>query len=292
MPNAKRLEAELEADRAVLRAQLDQLEAQYAPSEIVGKASSLLGQAGRGIGGSAVGAARRNPGPLAVTGAGLAWMALKGVLQNSGSRVAYDSTRTQTARGLSQPTPPMAGFDARVAAADSAMKAEHSTSNFEGDISMTDAQTTNTRLNAAKARVYDTAESLRAKIEDGLDGLPDPAKERIRQARETAISVQARAEAEARHAAQVARTTAHDNPLLVGGLALAAGAALAMLLPRTQVEDRTIGAHRDRLFDEADRIFKDEKAKLTAAAEEAVAEGQRRVKETLATGDDTDRKAA
>ncbi|GAB5447996.1 hypothetical protein [Gymnodinialimonas sp.] len=287
MPSPKQIETELQAERDALRAQLTQLEAQFAPAELVARASGLLGQAGEG----AVKTARRNPGPLAVTGAGLAWMALKAATRSAGPRAAYDDTIHPTVGGLRQPTPPMAGFDARVAAADDAIKADQPHSILKGDLSMTDDTHTTPRLDAAKERLYDTADSLRARIEDGLDGLPDGAKDRIRQAREAAIAVHARAEAEAARAAQVARTTAHDNPLLVGGLALAAGAALAMMLPRTQVEDRTIGAHRDRLFDEADRVFQAEKAKLKAAAEEAVAEGQKRVKETLTSDDKVDEAA-
>ncbi|ABD56476.1 hypothetical protein [Jannaschia sp. CCS1] len=279
MPSTKRIEAELEAERDVLRAQLTTLEAQFAPEQIVGKATALMS----GLGGGAVDTARRNPGPLAVTGMGLAWMAVKAATRQTGPRISYDETVRPTVTGFSQPEPQMAGFDARVAAADRAMKADQTGTYQEGDDSMTDTNTT--RLSHAKERLYDSTEGLRARIEDGLDGLPDGAKHRIRQAREAAISVQARAEVEAARAARVARTTAHDNPLLLGGLALAAGAALAMMLPRTQIEDRTIGAHRDRLFDEADRIFQEEKAKLQAAAEDVVAEGQQRVKETLASAD-------
>ncbi len=284
MPSAKRIEAELAAERDVLRSQLTALEAQLAPSELVGKASDLLGQAGRGLCHTALTTARQNPGPLAVTGAGLAWLAIKAVTRSSAPQASYDNTIHPTAGGLSQPEPPMDGFDARVAAADRAMKADEVNDIREGEYSMTETTQTDTRLSHAKERFYETAETLRARIEDGLDGLPDSAKARIRQAREAAISVHARAEAEASRAAQAARNTAHDNPLLVGALALAAGAALAAMLPRTQVEDRTIGSHRDRLFDEADRVFREEKAKLQVAAETAVAKGQERVRDAL-TGD-------
>ncbi|UWQ94872.1 hypothetical protein K3728_14390 [Rhodobacteraceae bacterium M385] len=278
MPSMKRIEAELQAERDVLRAQLMVLETQFSPDRLVGKASAILG----GLGEGAVSTARKNPGPLALTAGGLAWMAVKAATRQNGPRIGYDASRNETVGGLRQPRPPMAGFDARVQAADSAMRAAQTAQSDEGEYSMTDT-TQQTRLSHAKERLYETTEGLRARIEEGLDGLPDGAKERIRKAREAAISVQARAEAEASRAARAARETAHDNPLLVGGLALAAGAALAMMLPRTQIEDRTIGAHRDRLFDEADRIFQEEKAKLQAAAEDAVAEGQKRVKESLAT---------
>lgn len=278
MPSMKRIEAELQAERDVLRAQLLALETQFSPDRLVGKASAMLG----GLGEGAVTTARKNPGPLALTAGGLAWMAVKAATRQSGPRVGYDETRNETVAGLRQPRPPMAGFDARVQAADSAMRAAQTAHSEEGEYSMTDT-TEQSRLSNAKQRLYETSEGLRSRIEEGLDGLPDGAKDRIRKAREAAISVQARAEAEASRAAQAARATAHDNPLLVGGLAFAAGAALAMMLPRTQIEDNTVGAHRDRLFDEADRIFKEEKAKLQSAAEDVVAEGQKRVKDALAT---------
>lgn len=287
MPSTERIEAELAVEREVLRTQLTALEAQFAPAKLVGKASSMLGHATKGLGEGAVNSARRNPGPLALTGAGLAWWAIKAATTAARPQATYDRSTQPTASGLRTPEPEMAGFDARVAAADHAIKADHSANMTEGEYDMSTTQTTqsNTRLSQAKERLYDTADTLRARMEDGLDGLPDGAKDRIRQAREAAISVQARAEIEARRAAEAARNTAHDNPLLVGALALAAGAALAALLPRTQVEDRTIGAHRDRLFDEADRILREEKSKLTGVAESAVATGQEKLRQAL-TGDE------
>ncbi len=293
MRKAERIEAELAEDRDVLRGQLTALEAQLAPSALVGQAKALLGHAGRDLGHRALETARDNPGPTAVTGLGLAWLAVSAMTRTSRPAVTYDDTEQATAKGLRAPASGMAGFDARVAAADREIKSNQAHYSQEGDVSMTDSTHPQSRLSHAKERVYESAEHLRARVEDGLDGLPDGARDRIRQAREAAISVHARAEAEARRAAAAARATAHDNPLLVGALALAAGAALAAMLPRTQVEDRTIGGHRDRLFDEADRVFREEKAKLTSAAEAVaetvVADGQARVREVLSgeKGDDT-----
>lgn len=283
MPSTKEIEAELQTERDVLRAQLASLEAQFSPDRLVNKATSMISDLGSG----AATTARRNPGPFAVTAGGLAWLAFKLATNNTGPRVDFDRTSSDTVGGFRRDEAAMAGFDERLAAADRAMHGADNAVYQEGDYSMTDTSTntSNSRFGQAKERLYETSESLRSRIEEGLDGLPDGAKDRIRKARETAISVHARAEQETARAAAAARHTMQENPLLVGALAVAAGAALAMMLPRTQVEDRTIGAHRDRLFDEAERIFREEKAKLQATAEEMVAEGQKRVKESLASDD-------
>ena len=139
----------------------------------------------------------------------------------------------------------------------------------EGDSLVTDTSKSPGTLSDSAEEIGDRArasvDALRALIEDGLDGLPEAARERIRKARAAAIAAQAEVEARARAATDAARTTASDNPLLVGALAFAAGAAIASLLPRTSVENRTIGAHRDRLFDEAERIYREERDRLSAA---------------------------
>jgi hypothetical protein len=43
-----------------------------------------------------------------------------------------------------------------------------------------------------------------------------------------------------------------DNPLGAGVIAVAAGAALGMLLPSTQIERQTIGQARDQLVEQAE----------------------------------------
>jgi len=49
-----------------------------------------------------------------------------------------------------------------------------------------------------------------------------------------------------------ARRFIEENPLGAGAIALAAGAALGMMLPSTQVERQTIGQARDRVIDQAE----------------------------------------
>ena len=157
----------------------------------------------------------------------------------------------------------------------------------KGDNSMTDTiRKTDTLTDTAEAvgaKAKATVERLRTRIDDGLETLPEAARERVRKARRAAIAAQAEVEARARETASAARQTARENPLLVGALALAAGAAVAALLPRTSVENRTLGAHRDRLFDEAERIYKEERARLSAATAEAIEDGAQAVEDRMQT---------
>jgi hypothetical protein len=135
-----------------------------------------------------------------------------------------------------------------------------------------------------RSRLRQTAEQLRGRLHEGLDDLPDAAKARILEARLKAIEVQGAIEARLARTSDTMRKGAHENPLLVGAIAFGIGAAVAAALPRTSVENRNLGARRDRLLDEADHILREETAKLRRVAEAAVEEGREAVKDTLRTG--------
>ena len=55
------------------------------------------------------------------------------------------------------------------------------------------------------------------------------------------------------------------QPLVIGALAFAVGAAIAALLPKTRTEDNYLGARRDALMDEAERIYHEERARAERA---------------------------
>ncbi|MEJ6392172.1 hypothetical protein V8J82_02830 [Gymnodinialimonas sp. 2305UL16-5] len=292
MPDLTEIEQDVARDRDALRSQIHALGGQLRPNRLVETATAQITQSGT------VGALgpilKSSTMPLAVTGLGLSWLAAKLATRSSAAppKVAYDTASHPTATGFRTPEPDgpdMAEFDTRIRQADAATPGRFGTETYQGETEMTysDAHTPTLR-----ERAYASADALRHGIEDGLDNLPDAARVRIRGAREAAINAHSQAEYHARRTAAAARQTAHDNPLLIGALAFVAGAALAAALPRSSVENRAIGAHRDRLFDEADRIFREEVEKAKTVAKEAVARGQEQVKETIeATADNVSQAA-
>ncbi|MBF9044337.1 hypothetical protein HKCCE4037_13420 [Rhodobacterales bacterium HKCCE4037] len=294
MPDLKTIESELERDRAALRAEIAAVGEELRPARIVETVASQIG-----LGRSGVGPILSDPKmPMALTGLGLSWLTANLLTRRPAPRPAavYDDRPTHTAPGFrdTRPEPAsIANFDARVRAADAADTAGRfgtETYNSEGEPLMsTDIQATNPTL---RDRAYASVDSLKSRIEDGLEHLPDAAKSRIRAAREAAIEAHGQVEYHARRTATAARQTARENPLLVGALAFAAGALVAATLPRTSAENRAVGAHRDRLFDEADRVFREEVEKAKLAARDAVAKGEEHVKEQIEAAADSVGEAA
>lgn len=60
-----------------------------------------------------------------------------------------------------------------------------------------------------------------------------------------------------------------DNPIAAGAIAVAVGAALGMLIPRSDVEDRAMGEMRDRAFERASSAVRNLKDNVTDRMAEA-----------------------
>jgi hypothetical protein len=72
-----------------------------------------------------------------------------------------------------------------------------------------------------------------------------------------------------------------DNPLTVGTVTLAIGAAVALSLPRTQKEDQWLGESRDRLVDQAKATVKEIMPKTKEIAGEITQAARESVKEHI-----------
>jgi len=111
------------------------------------------------------------------------------------------------------------------------------------------------------------------RISLGTEKLSDEARARVVAARRKAIDARRAAAKQVRRGGDMLSDAYDSQPLVFGALALAAGAAIAGALPRSRVEDHYMGETSDHLFDEADRVFREETAKLqnvvSAARDEA-----------------------
>jgi len=110
-------------------------------------------------------------------------------------------------------------------------------------------------MNSMGNYVGDAAGDMRDRFNDTMGGMGHQANEMGRQGQRQLDrgmnqmdqwQQQARYEGQ-RRGQQVARNL-EDNPLIYGALALAAGAALAMLLPQSHVENRAFGEMRDQMM--------------------------------------------
>lgn len=113
---------------------------------------------------------------------------------------------------------------------------------------------------------------LRERLSEGTESLSEAARERVIAARQRAIEARGQASRAMHRGTDSATDMFERQPLVIGALAFAVGAAVAALLPKTKVEDSYLGARRDALMDEAERIFQDEKARAERALNAAQSE--------------------
>jgi hypothetical protein len=212
-------------------------------------------------------------------------------------RPAWDRTDRPTVPGLAESSS-NTSFDDRVARADAALHPERTTDTGAGgakerdmtyrsdvgdwnDDGPTRYEAARTRARMAKGRAYARSRDLKARIHEGTENMSDAARDRVIRARAAAADAQAQVEMKLGQASRSGRRAYDRQPLIGGLVAFAAGAAIAAMLPRTDREDEMLGTYRDRAFDEADRIWREEVSKLRAVAEAAVDEARDVVSEKV-----------
>ena len=211
---------------------------------------------------------------------------------------AYDRSGGPTARGFAD-TYPAGDFTSRVAAADRGMHAGEASAedwSYDDDDGGRRREGFFDRMGHRLEALEDRAEGiwgqamrtirggaqgvaaratdLRDSIMEGTEGMDDYGRSRVAQARARAYSAQARAEAMGRNARAGASNFFYEQPLVTGALAVAAGAAIGAMLPRTQREDEAFGSYRDSLFEEAEHIYEQERARAESAATAALREAK------------------
>lgn len=130
------------------------------------------------------------------------------------------------------------------------------------------------------------AAAFRERLAEGTENLTEEARNRVIAARERAIEARDAAASYARQGRNRAVDIFEEQPLIVGALAVALGAALGAALPRSRMEDHYLGETSDQLMDDAERIFAEEKQKLGEVAKAAADEAKNIVSEAKRNADD------
>lgn len=229
----------------------------------------------------------------------------------AGPRLGYDDRDYPSAPGFRSDPDPMAGFDDRLAMAAQGDDDEPGMRERLHERVQGAARSAREGMASTRARVAGTAASLRSgsgssdsgpsmldRLKEGTENMTDAARDRVIAARQRAYDAQRRVEDHARHYARHGRDAYSSQPLVGGLIAFGIGALIGAALPRTRQEDEYLGAYRDRAMSEAERIYRDESAKLQAvaraAADEAkavAAEAIEQVKSGAPSGEDAVNKA-
>lgn len=169
-------------------------------------------------------------------------------------------------------------------ASGAARSAGRSASGAAGSLADT-ARNAGRRVSEAAGSASARASEIRERLARGTEDLSAEARERVIAARHRAMDAYHRSNAAVRRNWQKGSTAAgsfvDDHPLVAGALAMAVGAAIAGALPRTRYEDETLGSYRDDLFDEAERVFREERRKAEETAEAAIDEAGKIAQEKI-----------
>lgn len=235
----RELEREADRARAELEHTLEALERRFSPGELLDQGLRMFKSGGSGFGRNLADQVRNNPVPTVLTGIGLTWLMAASDRPPPAYRGRSGSSLTEKASGAAS------------AGSGAADKARGLAGQARGAASQ------------ARGAASHAADSTRAAAERGRAAAENAAH----YTQEMSRSVADATRSGARSAWQGYDYLRREQPLVLGALAVAAGAIIGGLLPRSQVEDQYIGEYsdetRDRLKEEARHQM--DQAKETAA---------------------------
>jgi ElaB/YqjD/DUF883 family membrane-anchored ribosome-binding protein len=215
------VEREVEETRARIDQTVEALKDRMQPNEIFDEATRIMAQTSNKVLTTAVEQLKENPIPIALIGLGVAWLAFS----QTRRRTAADGT-DYAGSGY---YPTYEGYDE-----DEGLRAK-----------------LKAKTDAAKAKLAETAEKAKA----SLSGARTHAAEGVTQARGRAAELASEAQTRAGEYGRVARQRFDDTldaePLVIGAIGLAVGAAIGAALPSTPVERRYIGPARSKAAEAA-----------------------------------------
>jgi len=239
MKSSADVEREVEATRGQIDQTVEALKEKMQPKELFDEATRIMGGASNKVLTTVVEQARENPIPIALIGAGIAWLAL-----SQGRRGRYGGSSQgyyETYEGYDGD-----GFSGRLKskARDALQSAKSRISDVRGQAADAVDQAKD-RLSQARASAADGAGEARGRVAQ-LTG-----------------AAQQRAADVSRQAQARFQNTLDSEPLILAALGIAVGAAIGASLPATPVERRYIGPARDKLVDKgretAERALEDAK---------------------------------
>jgi hypothetical protein len=269
------IERDIERTRANMSSTLDALERKLSPGQLLDEAMSYMETGPGAFFGNFGAAVRDNPIPVAMIGAGLAWMMFSGRRGHGGDAwedEGYPDYHDRFAGDFAERYPP-AGYEPD-RAAEAMGGGERS-----GEPGIV-------------GKVAGAASEAGRRIGDAVGG----AGERVRHAADDAAHAAHRAWRQtsrrlddARHSAgRVGRSVSHvmdEQPLLVGLVGLAVGAAIGAALPRTQRERAVFGQASDEAVRRAAEMGREQIRRARDIGTAAFEAAREEAKETGLTGE-------
>ena len=250
------IERDIAHERAQMSSTIDDLQKKFSVEAITDDIGHMFRDIGNDFGQTISRTVGRNPAAMVMVGAGLAWLVLGANRNTSEHRATlrYGSNRSNIGQTTHDDESEWFGAGRRNR---QGMGTAHRYGKSTGAAGMMDRA--KDAAGDTASSIGETASDLSSWLSHGLEDLSDAAKTRVMSARRAAHDAREASEAAMHRGAGAATDLFRDQPLVVGALAVAFGAALGSMLPHSRLEDETMGAHRDQLFRDAQAIYREER---------------------------------
>ncbi|HXD46457.1 MAG TPA: DUF3618 domain-containing protein [Pseudolabrys sp.] len=237
MASSEQLEREAQAARAQVEATLAELRARVSPGQMLDEAidyarerngAEIVKNFGRQV--------SDNPMPVALMGAGLAWL-MFAQRQPRNGRAA--ETKGDGSVATTEPASLDEWTDRTVAMASKLEKTSRGASRK--------AQSARSKPSDTAASAYDKAQGLAGSAYERAGEAMDRARETTAEAYDRARDAAGRSFSSAADGARGLTKFMAEEPMVVAGLGIALGAIIGALLPATELENRAMGETSDQL---------------------------------------------
>ncbi|KEP70473.1 hypothetical protein FGG78_03255 [Thioclava sp. BHET1] len=256
----KEIESRLTDDRADLASTLADLAGRIAPDYLSDQMSAMVHDYARPVAKKAEETVRSNPVAFAVAGAGLAWL----LLSSRKDKPASDGVRA--------PLDALAADDLVTEDwLDEIDELRETASDRMHQLELDSRSTLDKTRDFATERaemVSQFASDLRDTLNTGLHDLSEDARARVVRAREAAYSARLRVQSGVKSAGQSSSQMVKDHPVITAALGIAIGAAIVSVMPKPEFNRRSLGPRANRLIDEAQAAFAEEKRRARRLAGE------------------------
>jgi ElaB/YqjD/DUF883 family membrane-anchored ribosome-binding protein len=249
------IRARIEETRAEMSGTIDAIQEKLSPDNIkeqakemvreatVGRAEDMVSnvsQTAKGFGADMLETIKQNPLPAALAGIGIGWLLMKNSEGSSKKPMQY---RYRTDYGTYQT------YDQ-------------------------DGQTGN-KVGQIAGQAQQKVGQIAGEAGDKVGQIAGEAGEKVGQLGDQVGQIGEQAQYKAEQATDWFQRSLRDNPLAVGAVAVAIGAAAGLLLPETAQEHQIMGEARDNLMDRAQGVVQETVQKVQRVAEEAQSAVQR-----------------
>jgi ElaB/YqjD/DUF883 family membrane-anchored ribosome-binding protein len=244
------LEREIDQTRANMDRTLGALERKFSPGQLLDQAMEFARENGGEFANNLGRSVKENPVPALLTAVGIAWMVASSNRPKPSLADAYDDRYARDDLNAS-------GFD---------------DTGYEDD------------AGDQKEGLTDKAQRLKASAEGSLSDAGQRAKSAAERARQKLASTKDTVSAGLRRSSGTAQLQTQrvregfnslltEQPLLLGALGIAVGAAIGAVLPATEQEDRLFGSARDKALSEVKQrgteTYEQVREKVNAVGDEA-----------------------